>query len=81
MIENTQGQDGLAHMAYFDRRRQVSMIYDGSVGPWIDIAVGGYGEPVIARAPFNNEPSLAAFEKTCQDFIRYMFAYDLGEDA
>lgn len=83
-----QGKDGTAHVAYFDKQHQVSFIYDCLQGDWIDVSVGGYGEPLIARIPtqeFNDETpiglALEAFETRCRRFIKEMFMYDVRETA
>lgn len=40
-------EDGRAHVAYYDRERAISYIWDG--GKHIEVCPGGYGEPVVAR--------------------------------
>lgn len=39
--------DGKPHFTYYDAERLLSYVWDG--GPMMEVAYGGYGEPVIAR--------------------------------
>jgi hypothetical protein len=66
-----QGADGTPHLAYFDKTHQLSFVWDGTQGDWIDVSYGGYGEPAVARIPWNDQSgcSPAAFQRTCDEFI------------
>ena len=41
--------DGKPHFTYYDAARMLSYVWDG--GSMMEVAYGGYGEPVIARIP------------------------------
>lgn len=41
----TQGDDGKAHITYFDVRSQASFVWDGHADG-VEISIGGYSEPV-----------------------------------
>lgn len=43
-----QNADGTAHITYFDKRTQASFTWDGRTER-IDVAYGGYGEPVAEQ--------------------------------
>jgi hypothetical protein len=42
-----QDGDGIPHFAYFDKPTQLSFVWDGSAEHPIQVAWGGYGEPII----------------------------------
>lgn len=44
-----QGNDGDPHLTFFDDETQLSFVWDGTQGDLIDVANGGYGEPVAAH--------------------------------
>jgi|WetSurMetagenome_2_1015567.scaffolds.fasta_scaffold24150_3 hypothetical protein len=70
-----QGMDGTPHLTYFDRKHCLSFVWDGGEIGWIDVAYGGYAEPVIARIPISVDAAtgIAAlfmdFERACNNFI------------
>lgn len=42
-----QSADGTPHLAYFDKKTQLSFVWAGSLEKHIEVSHGGYGEPVI----------------------------------
>jgi hypothetical protein len=79
-----QGIDGHAHLTYYDHEHGLSFVWDGSKDGlderWIDVAFGGYAEPVVMRIPWvirltGPVPSnvatdiLVAFTTACVAFI------------
>ena len=68
-MNNAQGADGVAHLTYYDKEHSLSFVYDGTVGPWIDVAYGGYAEGVIARIPYHVPVTLASFQTVCVKFV------------
>ncbi len=73
MPDNTQGQDGQPHVTYYDKPHLLSFVWDGTSGPWIDVAYGGYAEPVFARIPLVEESvganQVQDFKTSCDRFI------------
>ena len=68
-----QGQDGQPHVTYYDKSHVLSFVWDGTRGPWIDVAHGGYAEAVFARIPFAVEnvqhDLMEDFRTSCLEFI------------
>lgn len=80
------GNDGHAHLTYFDKSRQLSFVWDGDVNTPVQVSHGGYGEPISWKFYFNNhrvmdlgEPNFVTlvrlFQRTCEAWI------DSKEDA
>jgi hypothetical protein len=90
-----QGADGVAHITYFDKPHALSFVWDGTKDVvtesprgdrwtderWIDVAFGGYAEPVAFRIPWIIDMGratvvgsvaddiLGSFTKTCVAFV------------
>jgi short-subunit dehydrogenase involved in D-alanine esterification of teichoic acids len=84
MIEE-QGLDGIAHITYFDRQRQLSFTFDAKHGLVANVASGGYGEKPFAAIPVYNinyaqiAATLALFEQECKRFIATFEQYSEPE--
>ena len=71
-----QDEDGTPHFTYFDYQTQLSFIWDGSQDR-IQVAHGGYGEPVIdtitvMMPPISLLPStdwLSWFQSICDLYV------------
>jgi hypothetical protein len=81
---STQGMDGTAHLTYYDKVHSLSFVWDGTVGNWIDVAYGGYGEAVIARIPWIgvgvDAGLLARFQSACDGFINQLHEIECGTE-
>lgn len=81
--EGNQGNDGVAHMTYFDYETQWSFVWDGTQGRKIQISEGGYAEepradlycewpPHIIDEYFSTMSALSAlhqFQAVCQEYV------------
>lgn len=52
-------EDGMVHLAYFDKERCVSFVWSGRMDHPIEVCPGGYAEPVVALIPSPNAPGLS----------------------
>ena len=74
-----QGQDGNVHLTYFDKEHQLSFVWDGSEGDWIDVSVGGYAEPMIAHIPWTTDEdttlfsAFISFQGACVSFMKALY--------
>lgn len=82
MTDTSQGQDGAAHLTYYDKTHIISFIWDGTKGDLVDVCPGGYAEPAVGlfRLSFdptlvNTHAALAMFEADCETFVERIFAY------
>ena len=71
---DNQGQDGVAHITYYDKALALSFVWDGKHDE-VAVSHGGYAEPVvdtftILTWPFGHpREALRWFESQCQAFV------------
>jgi hypothetical protein len=80
MPQMPQNADDHAHLAYYDKKHEVSFVWAGNLDEMIEVCPGGYAEPVQDTIdPRNYGASLvestaagwlAWFEVTCQHYIK-----------
>ena len=77
--QHHQAEDGIAHLAYYDKEHQISFVWNGRQGDRIDVCPGGYAEPAnesyyayIGFVPhlIPLDTALTLFRITCQRYIR-----------
>ena len=73
-----QNEDGVPHLAYFNKEFNLSFVWSGQVGEPIDICPGGYGEPAVHQILMDTGQALkeasihdwlAWFRGVCEEWI------------
>lgn len=74
-VPNRQDEDGTPHFCYFDKPTQLSFVWDGKSSN-IQVAHGGYGEPVADQIPVNrlvditnSKAWLVWFKTLCEAYV------------
>jgi hypothetical protein len=80
-VSEQHGQDGDAHLTFYDPTSKLSFVWDGKHGNTVAVSEGGYGEPVIDTFEIDfgrvgwGEPEVTAvlavnmFEQACRRYI------------
>jgi hypothetical protein len=76
-VSEQHGQDGIAHLTFYDPTSKLSFVYDGVHGNTVAVSEGGYGEPVIDTFAMDwtgtdttgQSSVLGRFEGACRRYI------------